>query len=96
MMDFSQSFTGLLYFWADWCSDCKRFTPILSAIEERFKQQIPLTKINIAEDPSFAEEFTVMSIPTLILVKEGKEVYRFVEEYKKDEILAEISAQFSK
>ncbi len=66
----------LLDFWAVWCFPCKRMDPILEELEEEFKGKVEIEKINVDEDPKKAAEYGVMSIPTYVVVKDGKEVAR--------------------
>ena len=61
-------------FWAEWCGPCKQISPILSEIAEDYKEKILIAKVNIDENPEVPSNYGIMSIPTLILFKNGKSV----------------------
>ena len=78
--------TVLLDFYAEWCVPCKRLGPVLEDISEE-KQDIIVGKINVENEPNIAEEFGVMSVPTLIVLKDGVEVNKAVGFRTKAQIL---------
>ena len=61
----------ILDFWAEWCGPCKMVSPIIDEIAEE-RQDIKVCKVNVDEAPSLAERFSVSSIPTLAVFKNGK------------------------
>ena len=61
-------------FWAEWCGPCKQISPILSELAEDYKEKILIVKVNIDENPEIPSNYGIMSIPTLILFKNGKSV----------------------
>ncbi len=77
----------LLEFYADWCGYCRRMEPIVSAIAEE-RTDIKVVKINVDEQPELAEEFNVMTIPLLAVIKEGKLINQMVGARPKEDILA--------
>lgn len=76
----------LLDFWASWCGPCRMVVPIIEEIAEE-RTDIKVGKINVDEQPELANQFNIMSIPTLIVIKEGKEVNRSTGAQPKEDIL---------
>lgn len=68
----------LIDFWATWCGPCRALGPIIEEIADRFKDQVKVGKINIDDNPKVTAQYGVMSIPTLLLFKEGKPLDRLV------------------
>ena len=63
--------TVLLDFWASWCEPCRRVVPIVEEIADE-RRDIKVGKINVDEEPELANKFSIMSIPTLVVMKNGK------------------------
>ncbi len=79
--------TVLLDFWASWCGPCRMVSPIVDQIAEENPQYL-VGKVNVDEQPELAAKFGVMSIPTLVVLKEGKVVNQMVGAAPKPRILA--------
>ena len=77
----------LLDFWASWCGPCRMVSPIVDEIAAE-RSDIKVCKINVDEQPELAARFGVMSIPTLVVMKNGKVVNRAVGARPKAQILA--------
>lgn len=68
----------LLDFWAPWCGPCRMAAPILEALSEEYAGRVTFGKVNVDEESDAAGELGVMSIPTLILFRDGKEIERLI------------------
>ena len=82
----------LVDFWAEWCGPCKMIAPILEEIATEQQGKIRIAKLNVDDAPATAQQFQVMSIPTLILFKDGEVQKRVVGARGKGQLLEEISA----
>jgi thioredoxin 1 len=82
----------LVDFWAEWCGPCKMIAPILEEIATEQAGKIKIVKLNVDDAPQTAQQFQVMSIPTLILFKDGEPQKRVVGARGKGQLLEEISA----
>lgn len=90
--NFKQEVSGsakpvLLDFWAAWCGPCRMVAPTVEEIAGE-RSDIKVGKVNVDEQPDLAAQFGVMSIPTLIVMKEGKVAAKTVGAVPKEEILA--------
>ncbi|MBP1552223.1 MAG: thioredoxin [Oscillospiraceae bacterium] len=78
----------LVDFWATWCGPCKMIAPVVEEIAQEYEDKIVVAKIDVDEVPSVAAKYNVMSIPTLIVFENGKEVNRLVGFRPKAQIVA--------
>ena len=78
--------TVLVDFYADWCGPCKMLSPVIDQISEE-NQDIKVVKVNVDNAQDLAMKYQVMSIPTLVVIKEGKEINRSVGLRDKAEIV---------
>ena len=69
--------TVILDFWAEWCGPCMMLAPILHEVAEE-NADITVGKVNVDEEPALAQAYGISSIPTLVVIKDGKEVKRSV------------------
>lgn len=80
----------LIDFWASWCGPCRMVSPIVDELSEEFDGKIKVGKVNVDEESSIASDYGVMSIPTLILLKEGKVVANSVGARPKEDIIQQL------
>ena len=81
----------LVDFWAEWCGPCKMIAPILEEIAVENAGVFKIAKVNVDDAPGLAQKFEVMSIPTLILFKNGEPTKRVVGAKGKEALLDELS-----
>jgi thioredoxin 1 len=82
----------LVDFWAEWCGPCKMIAPVLHQIAADHHEKLTVAKINIDENLELARRFEVMSIPTLILFKDGEPQLRIIGAKGKGQLLEELKA----
>ena len=77
----------LVDFYADWCGPCNAMAPVIEELAKELEGKDKVGKINVDENPDIAVEYNVMSIPTLIVFKNGKEEKRLVGLRNKEELI---------
>lgn len=80
----------LVDFWAEWCGPCKMLTPIIDQLAVELQGKIKIGKVNVDEAPDLAGHYNVMSIPTLLVFKNGEVVDQIVGAMPKDRLLAKL------
>lgn len=83
----------LVDFWAEWCGPCKKLGPVLEEIAAEMGDQVKVAKVDVDNERTLGAMFQVMSIPTVLLFKDGKKVDEFVGLRPKSEILKRVQAQ---
>ena len=78
-------------FWAEWCGPCKMIAPILEEIATEQTGKLRVAKLNVDDNPDIARRFDVMSIPTLIVFKDGEPAKRLVGAKGKGQLLQELA-----
>ena len=64
----------LVDFWAEWCGPCKAIAPSLEEISEEMKDKLKVVKVNVDENPTVSQSYSIRSIPALMIFKDGKKV----------------------
>ena len=80
----------LVDFWAEWCGPCRMIAPILDEMSKEMEGKLKIGKVNVDEEQDLAIKFNMMSIPTMLLFKDGKPVTQIVGAMSKDQLLAKI------
>ena len=78
----------LIDFWAPWCGPCRMMGPIIEQLAEEYEGKAKVGKVNVDEEGELSQAFGVMSIPTIVLVKDGKVVKQAVGARPKTEVEA--------
>ena len=69
---------AMVDFWASWCGPCKMLSPAVEALAEQYEGKVLVAKVNVDEEPELARRYGVMSIPTVVFLKNGAEFDRKV------------------
>lgn len=80
----------LVDFWASWCGPCRAVGPIIDELAEDYKDKAVIGKVNVDEQQALSERFKVMSIPTLLIFKNGEVVHQMIGARPYDELAAEL------
>ncbi|MFN8034759.1 MAG: thioredoxin [Acidimicrobiia bacterium] len=81
----------LVDFWAEWCGPCKMIAPTLEEIAGEQEGKLTIAKLNVDENPEVTRRFDVMSIPTLVVFRDGAPVKRIVGAKAKSQLLHDLS-----
>lgn len=80
----------LVDFWAEWCGPCKMIAPVLETIADEYDGSLKITKLDVDANPNTSMKFGVMSIPTLLLFKNGEVVEKLIGFMPKERLLTKI------
>lgn len=81
----------LVDFWAVWCGPCRMQDPILEDVAKELTGKVKIGKLNVDENPTTAQKFSIMSIPTLMIFKNGTIVKQFIGVQSKETLLSELN-----
>ena len=83
-------------FWATWCGPCKMLAPVIEELSDKLAGQIKVVKVDVDESPDVAKKYGIMSIPTMVLFKDGNAIGKIVGFKPAEQIEAAIMAALAK
>ena len=81
----------LLDFYADWCGPCKVMEPVMEELEKELGDKVKITRIDVDQKQEEASKYGVMSIPTFVILMDGKEVDRFIGAVSKENVMQKLN-----
>ncbi|PKG52689.1 MULTISPECIES: thioredoxin [Olleya] len=84
----------LVDFYAEWCGPCKTMSPILKDVKDSLKERVSIIKIDVDKNQELASKYQVRGVPTLLLFKNGKQVWRQSGVLQKNELIDVITATY--
>lgn len=81
----------LVDFWAPWCGPCRAMGPVIEAIAEEFAGKAKVGKVNVDEEQEYASKYGIMSIPTIMIFKDGEVVEHSVGVQQKADLVAKLN-----
>lgn len=88
---FESDIPVVLDFYSDTCMPCKMLSPVLDDLGKSYKDKLKICKLNVNENAQLADEYGVMAVPTLMYVKDGREINRTIGFINKNEILEHLN-----
>lgn len=85
----------LVDFWAEWCPPCRAIAPLVDQLADEYAGKAVIAKINVDNERELAEKFSVMNIPTIIILKNGEEHDRIIGATSKDNLVRALDAALS-
>jgi thioredoxin 1 len=82
--------TVLLDFWAEWCGPCRMMSPIIDQIAEEVGEKAKVGKVNVEEESYLASQFKITNIPTLLIIKNGRIINKYVGVQDKETLINEL------
>lgn len=81
----------LVDFWAPWCGYCTKLTPVFEELASEMGDKVKFVKINVDENRTIAEKYNVMSLPTMLFLKDGEQIEKLMGFMPKDTIIGKIT-----
>lgn len=88
----TQNTVAMIDCWAPWCGPCRMLSPVVDELAQEYEGKVAVGKLNVDDDGSVAEQYGIMSIPTLLFFKNGELVDRLVGAQPKANITAKLNA----
>lgn len=79
-------------FWAAWCGPCRMMAPVLEQVADEYQGRIKFVKLNVDENQELATQYGIMSIPTLVVFRDGEEIGRLVGYMPKEKLIESLNA----
>ncbi len=86
----------LVDFWADWCGPCRMLAPVIDQLADEYEGKVIVGKVNVDDEPELAAAYGVMSIPNIVILKDGKEADRLIGVQPKGNFTAKLDAVLGK
>lgn len=77
-------------FWATWCGPCRMIAPVVEEIAEEYEGTVKVGKVNVDEEPELASKFKIVSIPTIVMIKDGKVTAKAIGYMTKEKLVKEL------
>lgn len=90
--EFIKDGVAFVDFFAEWCMPCVMMTPIIDELSEKFRGKIKFGKVNVDDNREIAQKFSIMSIPNMILFRDGKKVSQFIGAVSQEELESKLRA----
>jgi len=92
----SKEIPVVIDFWANWCYPCQMLGPVLEELEKESKNKFILVKVNVDAAPKISEEYSIMSIPSVKMFKQGRQIAEFVGALPKEQVKEWINKNLEK
>ncbi|CAM3731301.1 thioredoxin [Alicyclobacillus pomorum] len=81
----------LIDFWATWCGPCKMMAPVIEEVSEEYADKLKVGKLDVDQNPETAQKYGIMSIPTLLVFKNGQVVKQLIGYRSKNDLVSQLA-----